>query len=225
MFDRIRISRWVSLAFMLGMLCIPLGCSEEESTSNMPPPAQAGPDSRANLDPEDIGGLELEEVSLILPWSETMISRDPQPAAASVSIISVELTEEDGYDRMVFTLSADAPFPGYEIAPVEPPFFMCGSSEEGEDVPEDDRGEAIELEGPAWLLVELTPARAHDDAGRLTADELPSSPSLPAVTAVRRTCDRGEHVSWILGVRALGSRRVLELTNPARLVVDIHHGG
>jgi hypothetical protein len=225
MFDRVRIYRWVSLASMLGMLSIPLGCSEEEATSNMPPPAQAGPDSRATLTPEDIGGLELEEVSLILPWSETTISRDPQPAAASVSITSVELTEEDGYDRMVLGLSTDAPFPGYRIASVEPPFFMCGSWDEGEDVPEDERGEAIELEGPAWLLVELTPARAHDDSGRATASELPSSPDFPVVTAVRTTCDQGETVSWILGVRESGSRRVLELKNPTRLVVDILHGG
>jgi hypothetical protein len=225
MFDTIRIPPWVGPAFMLAALCIPLfGCSGEEESESAPPPAEPGPDPRAALTPEDMGDLVREEIGFFLPWTETIISRDPQRAAASVTVTSVELTEENGYDRLVITLSSDAPFPGYRIAPVEPPFYACLTAEEMEALPQEEREEPIEVAGSAWLMVELTPARGHDDSSRSPAAELAAAPGLPGVETTQLTCDRDEKVRWILGVEEIALRRVLEMRDPTRLVVDIQHG-
>ena len=80
----------------------------------------------------------------------------------------------------------------------------------------------MELAGQGWLAVQLTPAQAYDDRGRATVRDRDRTPRLPLVRQLKLTCDFEGDVTWTLGVARPNRYRVMELSNPARLVVDIH---
>ena len=69
----------------------------------------------------------------------------------------------------------------------------------------------------------LYPAYAHEEDGRPTVPERELRPQLPIVLEIERTCDFEAVVTWVLGVRSPNRYRVLELSEPPRLVVDVAH--
>ena len=123
---------------------------------------------------------------------------------------AVRAGRQQGFDRVVFEFGSGG-LPGYTIEYVGRPIRQCGS------------GNAVSVAGSAWLRVGMTPARAHDDDGQATVAERALSPGLPAVRALRLTCDFEAVLEWVIGVDERKPYRVLELRNPDRLVVDILH--
>lgn len=75
--------------------------------------------------------------------------------------------------------------------------------------------------GDGWLLVRLEPARGHDDEGRSTLAERRARPALPVINEIVLICDFEAQVEWVLGVATPNAYRVLELSQPRRLVVDV----
>jgi hypothetical protein len=73
------------------------------------------------------------------------------------------------------------------------------------------------------LIVRLQPANAHTEAGVATVQNRQQNPSLPILKELKLICDFEADVQWILGLSSPNRYRVLELTNPARLVVDVAH--
>ncbi len=67
----------------------------------------------------------------------------------------------------------------------------------------------------------FTVARAHDDAGHPTIASREIAANLDVVLEVERTCDFEGVVTWVIGVASPNRFRVLELSDPPRLVVDI----
>jgi hypothetical protein len=112
-----------------------------------------------------------------------------------------------GFDRAVFTF--DAAIPGYHVEYVDKPTYRCGS------------GEALFLEGQAWLLIRMQPAQAHDEAGNATITERSRTLDLPVLREAAMTCDFEADVTWVLGLTSPGGYRITELDGPARLVVDV----
>lgn len=116
------------------------------------------------------------------------------------------------WDRTVWEFGGDS-VPGYHVEYVDRPVRRCGS------------GETVEIAGDGWLQVRLEPAQAHDEAGRATIGVADRSrmPNLPVLQQVEQTCDFEAVAEWVLGVAVPNRYRVMELRDPARLVVDIRH--
>jgi len=122
----------------------------------------------------------------------------------------IRVARQEGYDRVVFEFASNG-LPGYHVAYTDEPVTQCGS------------GAPVTVAGDGRLLVRMTPARAHDDAGNATITERALAPGLPVVTELALICDFEAHLDWVIGVAAPNHYRVLELRDPTRLVVDILH--
>ena len=120
----------------------------------------------------------------------------------------VRTARHEGFDRVVFEFEGNG-VPGYHVEYVDRPVRQCGS------------GEPVPVAGDAWLQVRITPANAHTDAGRPTITERERNLDLPNLKEIELICDFEAEVSWVLGVASPNRYRVLELSNPPRLVVDI----
>ncbi|MRG94129.1 AMIN-like domain-containing (lipo)protein [Polyangium spumosum] len=128
----------------------------------------------------------------------------------TVELRSVRSARHAGFDRVVFEFSGHA-LPGYRIEYIDKPVRRCGT------------GDVVEMAGQGWLKVRMTPARAHDEAGRPTVGSSPERPKLPVLLELSPTCDFEGELSFVLGVAKPNRYRVLELREPPRLVVDVRH--
>lgn len=142
-------------------------------------------------------------------WIAGSIEVDRDANAVAVQR-DLRVATHDGYDRIVLDFGDDA-VPGYRIGYVDQPVRACGS------------GEPVELPGDAWLSIRLSPAAAHDERGELTVQNRDVFAGLPVVSGVRAICDFEAVVTWVAGVRVPNTFRVLELTSPNRIVVDVRH--
>jgi hypothetical protein len=139
---------------------------------------------------------------------EGTVGEVPATAPPVATIVRVETGEHEGFDRIVFELSEAGA--NYTIEYVDGP-VGCGT------------GEAVPLDGEAFLQIRITPAQAHNDAGEATIDASELSPGLPAIVAAVQTCDFEADVTWVVGVSAEADFRVTVLEDPLRLAIDIAH--
>ena len=132
-----------------------------------------------------------------------------KPGLGVVVLSKVRVAGHQGFDRVVFEFQG-GDVPGYRIAYVDKA-VQCGS------------GEPVKLAGEALLEVQLTPARAHTEAGKPTVRNRERRLDFPSLKELESTCDFEADVTWVLGLGSRKAFRVLALTNPARLVLDIKH--
>ncbi len=85
------------------------------------------------------------------------------------------------------------------------------------------RGEPVPVSGDAILMITIQPANAHTEAGQPTARNPQLNSDSRLLKDLKLLCDFEAQVQWALGLAAPNPYRVLELTNPARLVVDVAH--
>jgi hypothetical protein len=142
--------------------------------------------------------------------STTEVDEPTTAATPPATVVALRAAAHEDFDRVTIELAGA--LPGYRVAwaPARP--RQCGS------------GKAVDAGGTAWLVVRLDPAQAHDEQGRVTVDTS-ESPGLPAVGAMASSCDFEGVVSWVLGSPARLPFRVLALSDPPRLVVDVAHPG
>ncbi len=186
------------------------------------------PLEREALTEADLVGLEIADLSVEMPWTTNAINRNPRPAAPRSMVESVEVTGHEGFDRMTFTFSSDAPAPGYEIRVVPPGVAVqCGEGTEGveADVGEDADARAEvehtnELTGNQFLVLRLRPAHIIDQ-GRRTMSIGTETYELTRVYEGGISCDTDDVVTWIVGLREHSNVRVLEMRSPRRLVIDV----
>lgn len=124
-------------------------------------------------------------------------------------LTALRVAEHEPYDRVVFEF--DGGVPGYHIEYVDRPVRDCGA------------GEAQLIAGDAWLEIRFFPANAHDEQGRASVRERELHPKLTNLQEVQRTCDFEAVVTWVLGVKSPNRYRVVELTDPPRLALDVKH--
>jgi len=122
---------------------------------------------------------------------------------------AVRAARNEGWDRVVFQFDGAA-VPGYRVGYVDRAEH-CGS------------GDPVQVAGQGRLEVRITPAQAHTEAGQPTMAERQTRLALPVLREMKQTCDFEADVTWVLGVASPNRFRVSELTNPARLVVDVQH--
>jgi hypothetical protein len=114
------------------------------------------------------------------------------------------------FDRVVFEFEGNE-VPGYHVEFVDKPVRTCGS------------GELVPIAGYGYLLVRMTPAQSHTNAGKPTLKQQSLSPNFPVIKELKQICDFEADVQWVMGLSHPNRYRVLELSNPSRLVVDIRH--
>jgi len=134
----------------------------------------------------------------------------PSPGGRVATLVGVETGRHPTFDRVVFTFAGGG-LPGYHLEYVDRPVRRCGS------------GQTVELPGDGWLEIRLEPAAAHDEEGRPTVGDRRLEPALPVVLEAVLSCDFEAVVTWVLAVESPNRYRVLELEEPARLVVDVRH--
>jgi hypothetical protein len=127
-----------------------------------------------------------------------------------VTLESVSTTTCQGFDRVVFQFNTPAT-PGFRVEYIDKPIRQCAS------------GKVVRVAGDAWLEVKMIPAQAHTDAGQATIAETNRTISGTNLRQLVQTCDFEGHVTWVLGVGSPNRFRVVELTNPSRIVVDVKH--
>ncbi|HZI20268.1 MAG TPA: hypothetical protein VEY09_16930 [Pyrinomonadaceae bacterium] len=129
--------------------------------------------------------------------------------AGGVAVLrEVRSASHTTFDRVVFEFDGRA-LPGYRVDYVDRPVRQCGS------------GRPVRVAGDGWLLVRLEPAKAHTEAGRPTVRDRDRRPGLPNLKELKLICDFEAQVEWVLGLGSPNRYRVLELQNPARLVIDV----
>jgi hypothetical protein len=132
-----------------------------------------------------------------------------RPGATITTLTAVRVASQAGFDRIVFEFSGG--LPGYQVEYVIPPTEQCGS------------GLPVEIAGEALLLVKFRPGQAHNDTGIPTVTDRELKPNLAIIREAELTCDFEGLVSWGVGVSAKNGYRVVELTGPDRIAVDILH--
>jgi hypothetical protein len=140
-------------------------------------------------------------------WTAGAVERR-RPNLPPVILRAIRTGRHKGFDRVVFEFRGGS-VPGYRIEYVDRPVRECGS------------GNTVAVAGDGWLRVRLTPAQAHTDAGRPTIAYREFRPRLPLIKELQSTCDFEGEVEWVIGVSSPNRYRVMELSNPRRLVVDI----
>lgn len=142
-------------------------------------------------------------------WTIGTVERK-RPNLAPAVLRAIRTGRHRGFDRVVFEFRGSA-VPGYRIEYVDRPVRQCGS------------GDAVAVAGDAYLRVSLSPAQAHTDAGRPTIGFRERRLRLPVIKELQSTCDFEAEVEWVIGLSSPNRYRVMELSNPRRLVIDIRH--
>jgi hypothetical protein len=134
------------------------------------------------------------------------VERSPSPIPR---LVDIRTGMHPAYDRVVFELKRGAP--GFDVRYVK-------------TVRQDGSGKELSLRGDANLMVRLTPADAHDGAGRPTYDGAHRIlVDYPNLREVRFAGDFEATVSIALGLRHKAGFRVFTLHDPTRIVVDVAH--
>ncbi|CUU58622.1 hypothetical protein Ga0074812_120123 [Parafrankia irregularis] len=110
-----------------------------------------------------------------------------------------------GFDRLVLEFRGG--LPGYTAGYVD-------------EVVQPGSGAPLPLEGAVTFEVVVTPAAAHDDAGVTTLTTPRTGGGLPVLTSYVLAGDFEGYVHVGTGLSTRAGFRVLELTNPDRLVID-----
>ncbi|CAN5816325.1 hypothetical protein BH23GEM6_BH23GEM6_08200 [soil metagenome] len=137
----------------------------------------------------------------------TEVTREPDSVA---TLQEIRTARNEGFDRVVFVFQGGR-LPSYTVEYIDRPIRECGS------------GNVAEVDGDGWLSVHFTPARAHTDQGQATITQRNQRHQLPVIRHVRSICDFEAHLEWVIGTGSPNRYRVLELSEPARVVVDIRH--
>jgi hypothetical protein len=126
-------------------------------------------------------------------------------AGQVTSVGSVRAAAQSGYDRFVMDLG-QSPLQRYEVRTQATSNFTL-----------DPKGEVVTLEGSRGVQVVLRDASNHASFSGATDVQT----GLPAIREARLTGDFEGVVTWSLGVDGPGFVRVMTLTGPNRLVVDV----
>jgi hypothetical protein len=125
-------------------------------------------------------------------------------------ITDVRLATHEGYDRVVFEFAAG--IPDVAIEGVLPPFYA------------DPSGQEIKVSGSAVLKLTMHGASTVAADGSVTyGGSTNFQPGFPQLVQLIEGGDFEAVSTWYLGLNGGGCTRVMTLSNPSRLVIDIEH--
>lgn len=143
-------------------------------------------------------------------------SENPRSAPADGSgqalLKDVRVGRNTGFERIVFEFAGDG-HPGYRIRWVDGP------------ITEDASGEVVDVAGPAHLEMIMEPASGIDMTDGSVVytgpDRLTVDGRTDLIQDLVRTGDFEAVLTWVAGATHKTPFRVLSLSSPARLVVDL----
>ena len=136
------------------------------------------------------------------PFSCTNRSGGVAGAAATVS--DIRIAHHDGYDRLVIGFPTANTMPQYQLTRQATSTFMRDAS-----------GQPVTLEGSAGIRAVLR------NADITTGVPTDFKPQLPAIREVAQIGNFERVVSYGVGLATPACYRVLELSGPTRLVIDV----
>lgn len=172
-----------------------------DSTPVVIPPTPAGADTTPVATPTPTPAPGPQEA-----WTAGLTDRVrtvPRP----VVLNDVRVAVNDGFDRMVLEFAGPS-VPGYRVE-YAGEASQCGS------------GEPVRVAGEAQLVITLRGTQAHTERGQATVQPRRRRLEMPILREYEFSCDFEGVVQVVLGASARNRYRVLELQNPARLVVDL----
>ena len=138
----------------------------------------------------------------------------PSDGTGTALLRTVRVGRNPGFERIVFEFVGSS-MPGYRIQWVDGPILSDGS------------GEPVAVDGEAYLEMVMQPASGVDlSAPQFTIvyegpDRVPVAGQTELITDLVRTGDFEAVLSWVAGTTERVPFRVLRLSNPTRLVVDL----
>lgn len=144
-------------------------------------------------------------------WSPAAV-RVIRPVSDIPVVAALRAADHDGYDRFVVEFQRDE-IPGYTIRYLNEPPHECGS------------GHPVEIPGAAVLELHLEPTRGYTEEGMPTVDHAVRPYGFEALRAADVSCDFEAVFTVVLGTAGRLPFRAVELSNPARLVIDVRHVG
>jgi hypothetical protein len=187
------------------------GCGVAGEEISAAPPAEIAEGAPSSSDVGDTipaAGRDPGEGPSPVAWTAGRTAADHQITGVAV-LEQLRIARNEGFDRVVFEFGGD--IPSYVVEYIDRPVRACGS------------GHVVDVDGDGWLSIRFTPARAHNDEGQATVTERNQRHQLPVIRHARSTCDFEAHLEWVIGTASPNRYRVMELTDPARVVVDIRH--
>ena len=125
-------------------------------------------------------------------------------------ISDVRVGTHTGYDRVTFQFTAG--IPQTVVEGVLPPFFA------------DPSNLALDVAGTAFLKVTMNSGTKITPAGAISyAGPTDFEPGFPQLVQLIEGGDFEAISTWYIGLNGAGCYRVLSLTSPSRLVIDIEH--
>lgn len=116
-----------------------------------------------------------------------------------------------GYDRIVIEFQGSG-LPAVTLRAGKPPFTRDPS-----DLP-------LPVRGASFLVLVLQGATAVTPEGTITyAGSTDFTPSFPALSEFKEAGDFEAVTTWVAGLTGPSCHRLLVLTNPTRLVIDLQH--
>jgi hypothetical protein len=192
---RIRLLTAVAVLLAIGPAA---GCGQDHTATGAPSPVAAKPGAAQPV--------AAEPVAAATGWPTRPVTVTHTPAVPPVPVVTgVRYAghPEGGYDRFVVDLRGG--MPGYAVRYVDA-------------VTGDASGRPIAVPGRRYLLLTLTPAQAHTDAGATTVAGTHRI-GLPMLAGYAVAGDDEGHVSIALGLNAAAGFRVGELSD--RIYVDV----
>jgi hypothetical protein len=130
------------------------------------------------------------------------------PPVGSPTLVGLRAGRHANFDRVVFQL--DGPIPSYYSVRYVPVVRLDGS------------GAPLQLRGTAFLEV-VVRAPTHDQDGRPVLTPTRLRPDFPALREVNAPAAFEGQTTAGIGLAQQVGFRVLELTNPTRIVIDLAH--
>lgn len=141
-------------------------------------------------------------------WTKKLVERK-KDGISPVTLRQVSAADQDDFDRVVFEFK-DNQVPGYRVEYVP--------------IIKDEAGTVHKLFGKAFMRVDMNPAWAHsNETGAPSVKEREKRLNLPVVIEFKQVEDFEGAVSYALGLSGRKPFRVTEMSNPARLVIDVKH--
>lgn len=134
----------------------------------------------------------------------TCTDRSGGVAGAAATISDIRIAHHDGYDRLVIGFATANTMPEYQLTRQATSAFVRDAS-----------GQPVTLDGSAGIRAVL---RNADITPGVPAD---FKPQLPAIREVAQIGNFERVVSYGVGLATPACFRVLELSGPTRLVVDV----
>src|SRR5437762_13057204 len=125
-------------------------------------------------------------------------------AGASGTVSAIRIAHHDGYDRLVIGFATSNSMPQYQLTRQASSTFVRDAS-----------GQPVALEGSAGIRAVL---QNSDIVSGLASD---FKPRLPEIREVANIGNFERVVSYGIGLKTAACFRVLELSGPTRLVIDV----